>query len=372
MLRASHAGRVDKTPAQPLSPAERRRWTRIGIMAALALLLGYAETFVPIPLPGVKLGLANIAILATIALGDATGAWCVAAIKVLASGLLFGSPLTMAYAAVGTVLAMTGMVGLSRLRTMRLWMVSVVGSLLHELGQLLVASLLMGTGVIWHLAPVLYLAGCVTGALCGMLAQRLVWAFAAADAHGVVVDERQPAEAQPPELRVRVAFVILVAFVVVVLHQTSPAVLAALVATVLACCVAMRVAPRAIVATLVPLAGIAGATLVLQLLVAPQDAVVVCAIAVLRLAAITFASIAFMRLVPTEGLASIVAWLVSPLTRRGVRTQGFVLALDVALGLVPKASATVREYVRTQGSPRSLRALRAMLLGLIEQLTEQR
>lgn len=328
------------------------------------MLLSYAETFLPIPLPGVKLGLANIAVLATIALGDAGGACCVAALKVLASGLLFGTPLTMAYAAVGTTLSLVGMVGLSRLRTMRLWMVSVVGSLLHELGQLLVAGALLGTGVVWHLAPVLYLAGCATGALCGVLAQGLVSSFAAAGTQDVVCDTK-PIEARPLGWRVRVAFVGLVAFVVVVLRQTTLPVLAVLVALGLACCLATRVSPRAMAAALVSVAGIAVTTFMLQLLVAPQGAVQVTAVATARLAAITFASVAFMRLVPAEGLSSTVAWLASPLRRRGVRTQGFVLALDVALGLLPRASQAATDYLHEQGRPRSLRDLRAMLRGLV-------
>lgn len=328
------------------------------------MLLSYAETFLPIPIPGVKLGLANIAVLATIAMGDAGGACCVAALKVLASGLLFGTPLTMAYAAVGTALSLVGMVGLSRLRTMRLWMVSVVGSLLHELGQLLVAGALLGTGVVWHLAPVLYLAGCATGALCGVLAQGLVASFSDADTQGISCDT-ELIEARPLDWRVRAAFVALVAFVVVVLRQTTLPVLAVLVALGLAGCLATRVTPRALAAALVSVAGIAVTTLVLQLLVAPQGAVQVTAVAAARLAAITFASVAFMRLVPTEHLSSTVAWLVSPLTRSGVRTQGFVLALDVALGLLPRASQAVAAYLRKQGRPRSLRDLRCMLRGLV-------
>ena len=92
-----------------LSPAERLRWTRVGALAAFALVLSYVETFVPIPIPGVKLGLANIVVLVALVRFDARSALAVAAIKVLAAGLLFGSPIMMAYSAAGTLLAFLGM-----------------------------------------------------------------------------------------------------------------------------------------------------------------------------------------------------------------------------------------------------------------------
>ena len=57
-----------------LTPQEEERWARVGALAALAMVLGYLETFVPIPIPGVKLGLANVAVLLALAQGDVWGA----------------------------------------------------------------------------------------------------------------------------------------------------------------------------------------------------------------------------------------------------------------------------------------------------------
>jgi heptaprenyl diphosphate synthase len=164
--------------AQPdvpqLTPREVLRWTRVGMLAALAIILGYLETFVPIPIPGVKLGLANIAVLIALGQHDARGAFGIAVIKVLASGLLFGSPVMMAYSATGTLLAFMVMAPLAPLPTMHIVMVSVVGALAHEIGQLLVAMLLLGTPLVWYSAPLLEVAGCVTGALCGIVAARTI------------------------------------------------------------------------------------------------------------------------------------------------------------------------------------------------------
>ena len=136
-----------------LAPEDATSWARAGMLAALAIVLGYLETFIPIPIPGVKLGLANIAILIALAQGDQRGAVAVGTIKVLASGLLFGNPLTMAYSAAGTALSLLVMLPLSHLETLHLAMLSVAGAVAHETGQLLVAQLVLGTPLVWYSAP---------------------------------------------------------------------------------------------------------------------------------------------------------------------------------------------------------------------------
>jgi heptaprenyl diphosphate synthase len=332
------------------------------------MLLGYAETFVPIPLPGVKLGLANIAILTTLALDDLPGALCIAAIKVLAAGFLFGSPLTMAYAAAGTALSMLGMAPLSRLRTMRLWMISVVGSLLHETGQLMMASAILGTDAVWYLSPVLFIAGCATGVICGLLAQQLVGAFPSQEDALVLAQEDDVVRARPLDMRARVSFVALVVFVLVVLHLSNLVALLVCVGASLLSCLAARVPLRSMARATGPLVGIAVGSLALHLLVLPQDAAPATAVAVARLASITFASMAFMRLIPQDELSGTIAWLVSPLTRLGVRTQGFVLAFDVALRLLPVAAEVTRDRLRAQESPKGVRGLRETLLGLVQEV----
>ena len=97
-----------------MSLDEARLWARVGVLAALALVLSYIETFIPlpVPVPGIKLGLANVAVLVALELIDVKSALFVAAIKVLAAGFLFGNPLMMAYSAGGTILAFAFMAAL--------------------------------------------------------------------------------------------------------------------------------------------------------------------------------------------------------------------------------------------------------------------
>ncbi len=347
------------------------RWANVGMLASLALMLSYAETFVPIPLPGVKLGLANIAVLVALSRGDLRGAVCVAIIKVLAVGLLFGSPLTMLYSLVGTGLSLAGTMPLSRLRTMRLWMLSVVGAVLHVLGQLAVAAMVMATNIVWHASPVLIAASCGTGVLCGMLAQRLA-ACIPEDA-GVPGGIRlgAPRLARRPPARMLVAFAGLLTYVVTMMRLEDPAMLGAGVALSAAACVTARLSPRSLARMGLSLAGIAVCTLVLHSLFAPQDALRQTVSATARLAGIAAMSMAFMRIVPKDDLVGTVAWLVMPFERMGFDTSGFVLSFDVAIRLLPTVSRIVREDIESHKPHVSLRMMWDLLPRLILRLYEE-
>ena len=322
------------TDSCDLSPTERVRWSRTGLLAALALVLGYVDTFVPLPLPGVKLGLANIPVLVALSRGDAVAAACVSAIKVLATGLLFGSPLTIAYAAVGTLLSVSFMVPLSRLRTMRLWMVSTIGAMLHEVGQLLVATTLMKTTIVWHASPVLLAICCVTGMLTGVLAQRV--AAAMPPDSEVCVSLPQLAPIRPPASAL-VAFCTLIVFVALTLRLEKLHALLICLAFALVACAASHVPVRLVVRAQLPLVSLVLVALIMEVWAhgISQLAIANTLRAALRLMAVAEASLAFMRLVPTDDLTGTMAWLVSPLSRLGIGTTGFLVAFHTAVQLVP-------------------------------------
>ena len=169
---SSRDSKVSATEASgySLSLDEARWWARVGVLAALALVLGYIETFIvlPVPVPGVKLGLGNIAVLVALALLDERAAAVVALLKVLAAGFIFGNPLTMAYSFVGTLLAFAVMAALMRIRGVSVVLVAMFGAVFHNIGQLVVAQVVLGTPLVWASAPLLVLAACVTGALTGI------------------------------------------------------------------------------------------------------------------------------------------------------------------------------------------------------------
>ncbi len=125
----------------------------------------------PVALPGVKLGLANVAVAVALFTLDARAAAGVAAVKVLASGLLFGSPTMLAYSFGGTALAFAGMAALSAVPGVGLVPVSMLAAILHNAGQLGVAALMLQTPSVFVNLPVLAVAACVTGGVTGAVGE---------------------------------------------------------------------------------------------------------------------------------------------------------------------------------------------------------
>lgn len=338
------------------------RWTRVGTLAAFSMLLGYVETFIPIPIPGVKLGLANVAVLAELACGDVAGATSIALIKVLASGFLFGSPLTMVYSAVGTLLSLGGMIPLSRLRTLRLWMVSVVGALLHEVGQLFVAQMLLKTTAIWYTLPILMVAGCVTGVICGLLAESLRASLPQDDELGEIHPNAEKLLPQQPSAQTLVPFSVLAAFAIIVLHTSDIATLALCMALSLVALMASDASASSLVRMLVSAATAGALTFVLQLLSNPELAACDATRACLSLGSLVMASSAFATAIDLDNLTGTIAWLIAPLTRMGMHTEGFVLAFDVAIRLVPVMADLIK------GERLELRELRSRLPVLVHEV----
>ena len=355
-----------------LSPTQVERWTRIGALSALAMLLGYLECFIPIPIPGVKLGLANIAVLVALAAHDLPGAFFVGFVKVLATGLLFGNPVTLAYSLTGTLLAFAFMAPLSLLPTMRLWMVSVVGALAHEAGQLMVAHALLGTPLVWYSAPLLAVAGCITGLLCGIAAERTAGLLLDAMPTGVCLEDTGPkAEApikpdagatprEPHAARAVLLMGLYLLFVVVVMHARSNVALATCLTTTLATCLAARLSPHALVAALAPTLPIALVTFVAQMASTQQGTPLVTLgsltltaealretlVMLVRLCSITCTSVAVMALAGRDGLAAGARALLGPLRACGVPTQGPELALATAMSLATAIAESLPETDR--------------------------
>ena len=347
-----------------LAPEDATSWARAGMLAALAIVLGYLETFIPIPIPGVKLGLANIAILIALAQGDQRGAVAVGTIKVLASGLLFGNPLTMAYSAAGTALSLLVMLPLSHLETLHLAMLSVAGAVAHETGQLLVAQLVLGTPLVWYSAPPLLVAAVVTGVICGMVASRTVSLVEDVPATVTTPDAptRSTADPTPADKFTLLAFAVLV---IVTLRSTSPVILGVLLLAALAACLMQHMSAMAIVRAIRPVIPIVLVTVVAQV-ATRQSGPIVCSLGpvnltiealqsslvmVLRLVTIATASAAVASGIPRERGVGLARWALQPASAFGADVEGPVLALDTAFALVP----TMAEDIEDAMSERDLR-----------------
>ena len=148
----------------------------VSTLSALALVLGFVETMIalPIVLPGMKLGLANAAVLIAIFAYDVPLAACIALVKVLATGLVFGSPIMMAYSVTGTLFAFAGMLVCKSVANDAVVFASMIAAVLHNVGQVLVAWLMLGSASIVFALPPLALAACFTGAFVGMVSKPVI------------------------------------------------------------------------------------------------------------------------------------------------------------------------------------------------------
>lgn len=148
-----------------------------GMMIALALIFSYLETFIPInalvPIPGVKLGLANIVVLFALYTMKVRDAFVIAVIRILIAGFLFGNLMTIAYSFAGGMLSLSVMWLLKKTKLSTIG-VSMVGGICHNIGQLCVAVVLTETTRIAYYLPVLLIAGLITGLLMGIVANLVI------------------------------------------------------------------------------------------------------------------------------------------------------------------------------------------------------
>ena len=146
-----------------------------GLMLALALIASYVESLipVPIPVPGIKLGVANSVVLILLYYTNAKTAWGISVGRVVLSGFLFGSLSSILYSLSGAILSLIVMTLIKKRDCFTMTGVSVAGGVSHNIGQLIMAFLVLESGALWYYLPVLLVSGCVTGGLIGILGKEI-------------------------------------------------------------------------------------------------------------------------------------------------------------------------------------------------------
>ncbi|MBQ5887358.1 MAG: Gx transporter family protein [Clostridia bacterium] len=157
-----------------------RQLAYLGLCTAVALILAYVEVLLP-PLftavPGIKLGLPNIAIIFVLYRYGVRHAAAVSFVRMAVVAMLFGNPMTFVYSLAGAVLSLLVMALLRRLDFLSVVGVSVAGGVFHNVGQILMAMLLLGTAELGYYLIVLAITGTVSGifvGLCGALAVKRI------------------------------------------------------------------------------------------------------------------------------------------------------------------------------------------------------
>ena len=151
-----------------------RKAALYGMLTALALLMSYVEAQVPafFAVPGMKLGLVNIVVLAALYLLGAQAALVISLLRVFLAAAMFGNGMSLYFSAAGALLSGLVMI-LLKLKFHRVT-VSIAGGIAHNIGQILVAMIVMETGMVaWYLV-VLWFSGLASGALIGILGNELV------------------------------------------------------------------------------------------------------------------------------------------------------------------------------------------------------
>lgn len=150
------------------------RWlTRMALLTAVAVVLGYIEHLIPMPggIPGIKLGLANTVLLYAIYLLDAKSAFLLMVLKVGLSGLMYGGVSAMMFSFGGGLCSLVMMLLMKKLGGVSIIGVSVVGAVFHNVGQTAVAAFMVNTAALMGYVPFLLVAAVVTGVLTGIAAK---------------------------------------------------------------------------------------------------------------------------------------------------------------------------------------------------------
>ena len=163
-------------PSQNDRPSPARRLTRCALLTAIALTIFMVEAQLPapIPVPGVKLGLANIVTVFALYQLGAGAALAILLTRCLLGGLFAGNVSAMLFSLLGGVTAMLVMIALRRCRRLSVYGVSVGGAAAHNIGQMAAACITLGSTMVLGYLPFLLAVSLVTGTLTGFVTALLM------------------------------------------------------------------------------------------------------------------------------------------------------------------------------------------------------
>lgn len=147
-----------------------------GVFLALALVCSYVESLIPISfgIPGVKLGLTNIVVILMLYTIGARDAILISVLRMILAGFMFGNAFSIIYSLAGGILSFVVMLLLKNTGKLKILSISTAGGISHNVGQLIVAALVVENYNILFYVPVLIIAGIITGFLIGLLAGEIV------------------------------------------------------------------------------------------------------------------------------------------------------------------------------------------------------
>ncbi len=140
-----------------------------GVLTALAMIFSYIESVIPIPIPvpGIKLGVSNIAVITILYVLGVKEAIVINLLRIALTALLFGNVNSFLFSISGALLSLTIMIIMKKLDFFSCIGVSVCGGVMHNVGQIIAAVFIMGSEAIVLYLPVLIVSGVFTGVVIG-------------------------------------------------------------------------------------------------------------------------------------------------------------------------------------------------------------
>lgn len=150
---------------------QRKNVAHLGLLTAIALILSYVETLIPpifTAVPGIKMGLPNIVIVYILYRFGAKYAAVISVTRVFIVSILFGNAMILIYSLAGAVLSIAAMCLFKKLDFLSCVGVSIVGGVMHNLGQIIIAAFVLRTSEIFYYMAVLAVTGTIAGIFVGL------------------------------------------------------------------------------------------------------------------------------------------------------------------------------------------------------------
>ena len=146
------------------------------VFTALAMIFSYVEAILPINfgVPGMKLGLANLVIVAGLYYLNEKDVLIISVTRILLMGLLFGNGMSLIYSLTGGMLSYLIMILMKKKTNLSVLVISIGGGITHNIGQLIAASLVVSNFHIFYYFPALLIAGTITGLLIGIVSEKIL------------------------------------------------------------------------------------------------------------------------------------------------------------------------------------------------------
>lgn len=153
-----------------------KKTANMGMLVALAFIFSYIESLIPISvgIPGIKLGLANMVVIVTLYLMGAGPAFMLSLVRIVLTGFTFGNLAMMMYSLAGGMLSLLVMVIARKTKLFSVTGVSVLGAVFHNVGQIIMAALVVENSSLFYYLPVLLVSGVVFGIIIGVVGSVLI------------------------------------------------------------------------------------------------------------------------------------------------------------------------------------------------------